>query len=193
VLALPDLGVRAAAIASGGSAVALHVRDHAAPVRRLSETTRRFLSLAGPPEASVIVNGHPEVAQGLGAQGVQLRGSDLEPADARRVFPHGWLGRSVHNVDEAERMARSGVDYLLVGAVFPTPSHPDRVPAGLDLVKRCGRLGLPVIAIGGITLERIPEVQDAGAYGIAAIRAFWHSPDPAGTIMAMLDQWSTQE
>lgn len=190
VLNLEDLGVRAAAIAAAGSGVALHVRDRSAGGNRLTELTRRFLTLAGPPEAAILVNGHPEIAQGAGAQGVQLGSHDLRPGDARRIFPRGWIGCSVHNEIEAETATREGADFLLAGSVFPTTSHPGARPRGVELVRRCASFGVPVIAIGGVRLERIAELRNAGAYGVASITALWDDPDPAAAAVAMLDEWS---
>lgn len=188
VLALDDLGVRAAALAAGGPAVALHVRDRSAPTATLAAMATRFVALARPPEAAVFVNGRPDLAAAVEAQGVQLGGFDLAPADARRVFPRGWVGRSVHSTGEAAAAKAEGADYLVVGAVYATPLHPGEA-AGLELVERCAALGLPVIAIGGVTAERIPELTAAGAYGVAAIRALWYAPDPAKAVVEFLDHW----
>lgn len=179
VLELPDLAVRAAAIAAAGSAVALHARDRAAPVRMVVAAAARFIALARPSEASVFVNARPDVAAAVGAHGVQLGASDLAPADARRLLAHGWIGRSVHAADEARVARDEGADFLVVGPVYETATHPGRPGAGAGLVQSCTRLGLPVIAIGGITAERVAEVRDAGAYGVAAIRGLWLSADPA--------------
>ena len=190
VLQLEDLGVRAAAIAAAGPAVALHVRDRTAGGRRLADMTRRFLALAAPPEAAIIVNGHPEIAQGAGAQGVQLAAADLRPGDARRVFSRGWIGCSVHSEEEAERAAEDGADFLLAGSIYPTGTHPGQPARGLGMIQRCNTLGLPVIAIGGVRLECIHELRDAGAYGIASVSALWDAPDPAGAAVAMLEAWS---
>lgn len=189
VLALPDLGVRAAAIAAAGPAVALHARDPDASGARLSQVATRLLALARPPEAAVLVNGHPEIARALGAHGAQLRTTDLPPSAARRVMPQGWIGSSVHSVKEAETAADEGADFLLVGTIFPTGSHPARPVAGVQLIRDCARIGLPVIAIGGITAERAPEVRDAGGYGVAAISALWLTPDPAAAALALLAPW----
>jgi thiamine-phosphate diphosphorylase len=190
VLGLDDLGIRAAAIASAGSGVALHVRDRSAGGHRLADMTRRFLTLAGPPEAAVLVNGHPEIAQATGAQGVQLGSADLVPGDARRIFPGGWIGRSVHDEGEAEAAAREGADFLMAGSVFLTPSHPGFLPGGVELIRHCASFGLPVIAIGGVRRERIAELRNAGAYGVASISALWDDPDPAAAAVAMLEEWS---
>ena len=189
VLALDDLGVRAAAIAAAGSAVALHARDRASTAKALAEAAARFVALARPPEAAVFVNGRPDIAVAVGAQGVQLSARDLAPADARQVFPRGWIGRSVHSVEEARAAIAEGADYLIVGSIYPTPTHPGHA-AGLALVAACGELGPPVIAIGGVTPDRVPELVAAGAYGIAAIRALWHASDPAKAATGFLDHWT---
>jgi thiamine-phosphate pyrophosphorylase len=186
VLALPDLSIRAAAIAAAGSAVALHARNRAAPVRALAAVAARFVALARPAEAAVFVSARADVAAAVGAHGVQLAASDLTPADARRLLAHGWLGRSVHSPDEARAARDEGADYLLVGPVYETPSHPGHPGTGLVLVEACARLGLPVIAIGGVTPDRIPATSGAGAYGVAGVRGLWLSPDPAGAATAYL-------
>jgi len=185
VLALDDLGVRAAAIAAAGPAVALHARDHAATAQALASVAARLAALARPPEAAVFVNGRPDIAAAIGAHGVQLGALDLTPADARRVFPRGWIGRSVHSAEEARDAAAEGADYLVVGPIYQTPAHPGR-SAGVLLVEACAGLALPVIAIGGVVPERVAELVAAGAYGVAAIRALWYAPDPAKAAVEFL-------
>lgn len=189
VLALEDLGVRAAAIAAAGSAVALHARDRSAGGARLTSVAHRLLALARPPEAAVFVNGRPDIAGAIGAQGVQLGSGDLTPAEARASFPVGWVGRSVHSVAEAERAVEEGADFLLVGTIFPSPTHPDRPGAGPGLVRDTARLGPPVIAIGGIDARRAGWMREAGAYGVAAIGALWRAADPAAAALALLQPW----
>lgn len=189
VLAMDDLGVRAAAIAAAGPSVALHARDRKAGGARLAALAARFVSLAWPPEASVMVAGRPDVARAVGAQGVQLAAGDLSPADARTVLLHGWIGRSVHSADEAARAADEGADYVIAGSVFETATHPGLPAAGLGLVTAVARSGLPVIAIGGITDANVAAVRDAGAWGVAAIRALWHAKDPAAAALALLEPW----
>jgi thiamine-phosphate diphosphorylase len=190
VLAAPDFGVRAAAIAAAGSAVALHARDRAAGGAALARAAARLLALARPAEAAVFVSGRPDVAAALGAQGVQLAAEDLAPADARRMLPAGWIGRSVHTEAEAQAAVDDGADYLLVGNVYETTSHPGRPAAGLDLVRAAAALGRPVIAIGGIDAARAEAVRQAGAWGVAAIAALWRAPDPAAAALALLAPWA---
>jgi len=185
-----DFGVRAAAIAAAGPAVALHARDREAGGARLTAVARRLLALAGPPEAAVFVNGRPDIAAALAAQGLQLGSGDLEVADARRVFAGGWIGRSVHDLDEAAAAIAEGADFLMVANVYPTTSHPGRRPAGVGLVREAAALGRPVIAIGGLDAERAREVRAAGAYGVAAIGALWRAKDPAAAALELLAPWA---
>ncbi len=189
VLAAPDLGIRAAAIAAAGPAVALHARDRSASGAALTAAARRLLALARPPEASVFVNGRADIAAALGAQGLQLGSEDLTADDARGIFSRGWIGCSVHSPAEAVRAVDEGADFLLVGNVFETGSHPGRPAAGLNLVRETVSLGRPVIAIGGIDPARAAEVRDAGAYGVAAISALWYAPDSAAAALALLQPW----
>lgn len=189
LLAMPEFGIRAAAIAAGGSAVALHARARGAGGALLAAGALRILALARPPEAAVFVNGRPDIAAAVGANGVQLGLQDLAPADARRVLPRGWIGCSVHSGDEAAAAVAEGADFLVVGSIYETASHPGQPAAGPELVSECATLGRPVIAIGGITPERAIEVKAAGAYGVAAIRALWHAPDPAAATLALLAPW----
>lgn len=189
ILSAPDFGIRAAAIAAGGAAVALHARDGGGTAARLTASTLRLVALARPPEAAVFVSGRPDIAAVTGAHGVQLGVGDLTPRDARRVLLHGWIGRSVHTVEEAGAAVEDGADFLVVGSIYQTPSHPQRPPAGPGLVSDAARLGLPVIAIGGVTPERAGELKAAGAYGVAAIRSLWEASDPAAITLAMLAPW----
>lgn len=189
VLADPDLGRKVAAIAAMGPAVALHLRDRAATTHQLAEVGRRFVSLARPPEAAVLVTGRADLARALGAQGVQLSARDLAVADVRQVLGKGWIGRSVHSPEEARTAVDEGADFLLAGNIYETPTHPDRPAAGVGLIRACAALGRPVIAIGGITTERAAECRDAGAWGVAAIRALWDADDPHAAARALLEPW----
>lgn len=182
-----DFPVRAAAIASGGAAVAIVVRMPGEPAALQLATMDRVRALARPAEAAVFGHGDPAAARLAAAAGVQLRRSDLAPADARRVLPEGWIGVSIHQADEAREARGEGADYIVAGNVYATTSHPDRPPRGLDWLGGIAAQGGKVIAIGGISLERVAEVRDAGAWGVAAVSALWDAADPAGTVAAMLE------
>jgi thiamine-phosphate pyrophosphorylase len=110
------------------------------------------------------------------AAGVHLRSDSADAVTVRSAAPPGFLiGRSVHGVDEAVSAARhSAPDYLIFGTTFETASKPAGHPAaGVDpLVQICAAVPVPVLAIGGITLDRAPQVARTGAAGVAAIGLF---------------------
>lgn len=189
VLEDPQYRIRLAAIAAAGPAIALHARDPAAHGRSLLHVAERMMAHARPPEAAVIVSGRPDIARAIGAHGVHLPQGALGPRDARAVLGPGWIGASVHDEPEAHAALEEGVDYLLAGTVFPSTTHPDRPAAGIALVERLAQLGVPVIAIGGVTPERAAEVRAAGGYGVAAIGALWRAADSAEAALALLDPW----
>ena len=95
---------------------------------------------------------------------------------------------SVHDLEEAESARDAGADYLLAGPVYATASHPDRSPLGLTRLEEIIALGVTVIAIGGITVDRAREVKAAGAWGVAAIRALWDAPEPKAAARAFARQ-----
>jgi thiamine-phosphate diphosphorylase len=185
-----DFGVRAAAIAAAGSAAAILVRAPESTTAQLAAFAERVTALARPPEAAVVVHARPDLARAVGADGVQLRAGDLLPADARRVLGRGWVGRSVHSVEEAEAALSEGADYLVAGSVFETPSHPEHRGRGLEWLAGITALGVPVIAIGGLTSARAAAARDAGAWGVAVIAAVWQADDPAAAAAALLAPWT---
>lgn len=190
VLADADVGIKAAAIAAAGASVALHVRGRNSSAAFLTKSAQRFVTLARPAEAAVLVNARPDIARAVGAQGVQLGAGDLSVADARTVLGKGWIGVSVHGVEEARAAVEAGADFLLAGAVFETASHPGQAPLGVEALRAIVALGPPVIAIGGVTPERVQELREAGVWGVAAIRALWHASNPHAAATAMLAGWA---
>ena len=174
----PDLDVIAAALAKGGgSDLAFHARG-----RELTGLEHYSLSvqLSNLP-SFLFVNDRLDVALAVPTAGVQLGHGSLPVSAARALNPLWWIGKSVHDLAEAEAARTEGADYLVVGPVFATASHPGRSPLGLaklqQIVAAAG--DLPVIAIGGVTADRVREVRSSGAYGVAAIRALWDDVEPA--------------
>ena len=121
----------------------------------------------------VVVNDRLDVALACGADGVHLRHDSVRAETVRTIAPAGFLvGRSVHGLAEAQ--GAGPVDYLIAGTVFPTPSKPAATPIlGLDgLADVVQAVAVPVLAIGGITRERLDEVAATGAAGAAGIGLF---------------------
>jgi thiamine-phosphate pyrophosphorylase len=134
-------------------------------------------SAAGTP-CRVVVNDRVDIALAAQADGVHLPGRAVPTERVRRMVPEGFaIGRSVHTVAEAaeERSA----DYLVFGSVFPSKSKaPGHAVAGVAaLAHACSAAACPVLAIGGMTAARLPDVARAGAAGIAAIGLFATATD----------------
>jgi len=98
------------------------------------------------------------------------------------------LGVSVHDPSEAVEAAESRADYLFLGPLFETPSHPGVAARGPEFMDRVtSRVDLPVVGIGGVTPERVAAVLAFGAHGVAAIRGIWDAPSPPDAVQAYLD------
>ena len=160
-----DFGARAAAIASGGSSVALVVRAPDATAADRLRFTDRAAALARPAEAALFAHGDPALARLTGAAGVQLRLDDLSPADARSVAPAGWIGVSVHDAREAHQATEEGADFVVAGNVFATASHPGRPARGLDWLAGITAVAPRVVAIGGVTSARVARAARDGRLG----------------------------
>lgn len=126
--------------------------------------------------ARVVLNSDPELAGALGADGVHLSGARLMQTN-RRPLPQGFLsGASCHNQMEIWKAEAAGLDYLVVGPVCATPSHPQAKLLGWDGFKRLAAISsLPVYAIGGLSTGQLGRVRELGGYGVAGIRSFWRA------------------
>jgi thiamine-phosphate pyrophosphorylase len=139
---------------------------------------RQLLTLAKDLVAStsvpVVVAHCPDVARDAGAAGVHLGWSSPRVREARAVLNAGKLvGVSVHGVEEGVQRVREGADYLFMGPVNTTPKSRPIAPLGLEPIRELvARVGVPVVAIGGLGPDDVPRVRSTGAAGIAAIRAF---------------------
>ena len=173
----PDLDTVARALADGGgSNLAFHARGRELTGLEHYDLALRLSVLPSP----LFVNDRLDVALSVPSFGVQLGHGSLSVSAARALNPLWWIGKSVHSLAETESARAEGADYLVVGPVFATASHPGRAPLMLSGLKQMVAAAgeLPVIAIGGISGDRVPEVRDAGAYGVAAIRALWDDAEP---------------
>jgi thiamine-phosphate pyrophosphorylase len=153
----------------------VQIREKDLPDGELFTLVLRTVSLVARTRCRVLVNGRADIALAAGAHGVHLPSSGLLPNDLRAWVPRGFLiGMSAHSPRDAARAAAHGADYVLLGPVYATPSKMKYgPPLGLDCLRRaCSERGVPVLGLGGITRDRIPEVLDAGAAGIAGITLF---------------------
>jgi thiamine-phosphate pyrophosphorylase len=152
------------------------IREKSLPGRALYELVVRAVSITRGSKTRLIVNDRVDVARGAGADGVQLTARSL-PADiVRRTCGAEFLiGVSTHSLEEAQAARDRGADFVVFGPVFETESkRAFGPPQGLDNLRLVTRAlnEFPVLAIGGITLAKIPACLDAGARGVAGISLF---------------------
>jgi len=156
------------------------LRDKAASASALLAQARLLLTIVRQHGASLAVNDRLDVALAAYADGVHLAAQSLPVADAVQLAGgHLLVGRSVHSLEEASEAAQAGADYVTFGHVFPTTTHPGLPPRGLaQLQEIVEKVDLPVLAIGGITVDNVEEVLATGCAGIAVISAILSTADP---------------
>ena len=175
---LVELVERAVQAVQGGVDL-VQLREKDLPAGELLGLAATLLDAIGG-RAKLIVNDRADVALAAGAQGIQLGEDGLPVSAARKTLGSGALiGRSVHSASAASQAEADGADFLIVGAIFASRSHPGQEPAGTDLMRRTSRnCRLPLIGIGGITPENAPEVIEAGGSGVAVITNILAASDP---------------
>ncbi len=159
----------------------LQYRNKSAPARPYLESSYELAEMLFARGVKFIVNDRPDVAFLSGADGVHVGQEDLNVEQARCVVGPGKLvGVSTHNLEQFERAAGSSADYIAVGPVYGTSTKADPDPVvGVDFVRRVRALtDKPIVAIGGITLERAAAVIEAGADSAAVISGILSAPDP---------------
>ena len=169
--------------------LALHLRGPRTTGRKLARLTRILNGHAAASGVTLLVNDRLDVALAVRVAGVHLGSRSVPPTEARRLLGASrLLGVSVHTENEAVEAAESGADYLFLGPLFETPSHPGVAPSRAEFMDRVtSRVDLPVIGIGGVTPERAAVVLASGAHGVAAISGIWDAPSPPDAVQAYLD------
>ncbi|MEK6592206.1 MAG: thiamine phosphate synthase [Pseudomonadota bacterium] len=178
----PDTRVLAAKVgaALAGGAKLVQYRNKTAAAALRAEQAATLQNLCRRHRVPLIINDHLELALEIGADGLHLGGDDGSIAAARtRLGPHKILGASCYNVlDKALRAWREGADYVAFGSFFASEVKPGAVRAPLGLLTEAKRsVPIPVIAIGGITLENAPQLITAGADALGVISAVFAAPD----------------
>ncbi len=133
----------------------------------------RILSRTSEHSIPVVVNDDPSIAAEVGAQGVHLGAEDPPVSEARSILGETRIiGVTVHSDDEFNRAISAGIDYISVGAVFPSPTKPEVRTLGVDKLKEFAAASTkPIVAIGGISRENLDRVLSAGVCGVAVISA----------------------
>ncbi len=174
----------------------IQVRDKTLPVPLLVARARAALAIArryaheGGPRPLVIVNDRADVAAAVGADGVHTGDDDLPTPLARRVIgPQALCGRTAHSLAKAEAAVLEAADYLGIGPCFPTATKPFSAFAPPEFLRGVAdTIGLPTFAIGGITLQRLPELIPLGIRRVAVASAVTCAADPAAAARAFLER-----
>lgn len=175
---LPE--VVAAAARGGAGMIQLRAKDLSA--RELYSLGAHLQKILAPFDVPLLINDRLDVAQALDTAGVHLAGHSLSTAQARRMLgAKKLIGVSTHCIEDARLAMTEGADFVVFGPVFATPSKARYgPPQGLQhLEEVVCQISIPVLAIGGINSANLPRVLQAGAHGVAMIRAVLAAPDPA--------------
>lgn len=184
IAGLPDLAERANAIAAAGR-VALHARAPGLDGRACLDLARTLAAAIEGTDSRLFVNDRLDVARIVGAWGVHLPSAGFPVTEARSLLGADVvIGRSVHSAEAARRAEAEGADYVFLGPIWETPSHPDTPPLGVPEISKAAPAR--VLAIGGVTRERARECRAAGAYGVAVISAVWRAGDPGAAVRGIL-------
>jgi len=173
--------VMAAKAALEGGAQVLQYRNKVAPAGQRLEHAIALAALCDKFGATFIVNDHLDLALEVDAHGVHLGASDGDLQAARKKLgPKKLLGASCYDRLELAQAARqAGADHLAFGSIYPSTSKPGAVRAPLELFAQARPLGLPLVAIGGISADNARPVVEAGADALAVITDIFDAPDIA--------------
>jgi thiamine-phosphate pyrophosphorylase len=181
------LGVAVRAVEAGAPVVQLRAKG--CTDRELYDLGTRLMAICTPHGTTCIVNDRVDIALAIGAHGTHLGAEDLSVAAVRRVAgPTHLIGGTAREPVSAAQLVAEGADYLGVGPAYQT-STKDGLPAplgpeGIRAVARA--VAVPVIAIGGITPERVPGLRAAGAHGVAVVGAVSDAADPGFATRSLL-------
>lgn len=191
----PDAVVDCVAAALEGGVRLFQCRQKNWQHEELIEFVGQLNALCEKFDAALILNDVPALAfehfKGAAIAGVHLGKTDEPVAQARSRLGSKWVvGASCYNQFElADLAVRDGASYVAFGAMYPSSTKPNAVKAELDLLSKARSLGVPAVAIGGITLDRVPELISAGADAIAVVNGLFGMEPDAAQVCSVAQQW----
>jgi thiamine-phosphate pyrophosphorylase len=156
-------------IAGGVDIIQLRAKNLAA--NEIAQAGAELHRLTSPRNIPLIINDHADIAGAVAAEGVHVGQDDSAISDVRMIAgPTAVVGKSTHSVDQAIRAFYEGADYIGFGPVFPTPTKPTYQPIGLEEIRKVHQaVRIPIFCIGGITLQNLPQVLQAGARRVVIV------------------------
>ena len=175
------------AVLAGGCRL-VQLREKTMPLGDLLPLARSLARRCREVGALLIVNDRADLALAAGADGLHVGQDDLPARQARGLLRSGMiLGVSTHDPEQARRAVADGADYVAVGSIFPTTTKAGFQLVGPELIRRVRpEVPVPLVGIGGITVENAPSVLGAGADAVAVISALCAAPDPEAATRALL-------
>lgn len=173
-------GKMAETLVAGGVDL-LQLRAKSRPTAEIEKLALELHAITSRGGVPLVINDHPKIARNTGAEAVHLGQDDLPIAEARAIVgTECAVGKSTHSLDQAIRAFYEGADYIGFGPIFATPTKPDYVPVGLDDIHRVHEaVRIPVFCIGGIKLDNLGKVIEAGARRVVIVSGLLQAGDPA--------------
>ena len=175
----PEKHLEVVEAALKGGVKDLQLREKNMPLEMLHPLAVVLSQMTEKYGARLYINDRVDVALMVGADGVHLPEGGLPPNEVKACYPHLLVGVSTHSLDAAKQAQKDGADFITFSPIYDTPSKREYgPPQGIDALKAvCDAVTLPVLALGGINLNTLPEVRKQGAHGVALIRGIWNSPN----------------
>lgn len=166
----------------------IHIRERSKTASELVDLVKSLL-LEGVPKEKLIINDRVDVALLTNIHRVHLPGHSFSPKELRQKFPHLHAGVSVHSIEEGKAAEKNGAEYVIFGHVYDTTCKPGLQARGIQLVKELtSLLTIPVVAIGGVTPERVPELRHTNVKGIAVMSGIFTHHQPRKMAQAFSKQ-----
>jgi thiamine-phosphate pyrophosphorylase len=146
----------------------MQLREKNGTRREIFKTARLLKTMTAANDVMLIINDHADIAMAVNADGVHLGQDDLPLAEARKIMGAKIIGISTHSLEQAIEAAEGGADYIGFGPIYQTKTKDAGPPKGVEelrIIKE--RIGIPVVAVGGITEDNLTEVFEAGADAVA--------------------------
>ncbi len=167
-----DLACVAEQMIEGGVDL-IQLRGKGRPIEKLADLAATLHQLTARSSTPLIMNDHAEIASRVPVEGVHVGQDDDSIEAARRKAGHEIIvGKSTHSIEQARAAQREGADYIGFGPIFATPTKPDYAPIGLADIRRVhAEVSLPIFCIGGINIDNLQSVMDAGAKRVVMVSA----------------------
>ncbi|MBD3859744.1 thiazole tautomerase TenI [Bacillus sp. 28A-2] len=156
----------------------IHIRERSKTASELVDLVKQLLS-EGVSKEKLVINDRVDVALLTNIHRVHLPGHSFSPKELRQKFPHLHAGVSVHSIEEAKAAEKNGAEYVMFGHVYDTSCKPGLKARGVKLVEELtSALSIPVVVIGGLTPDRIPELLQVNVKGIAVMSGIFAHHQP---------------